>query len=164
MCFDVGDSMPAILSTNGRQILVDQEDFNRLNKFRWYVSPDGYAERYTSSGTRRLHREVFEASCHPGRKHGHIDHKNHNKLDNRKENLRFCTNSQNHANAPKQKREDATSKYKGVGRKRNKWRARIEVEGRQKSLGSFAREDVAALAYDMAATRYFGEFACLNFN
>jgi hypothetical protein len=55
------------------------------------------------------------------------------------------------------------SRYKGVSRNREKWQARIKVDGKQSHLGIFTDEEDAARAYDAAARELFGEFAYLNF-
>jgi hypothetical protein len=93
-----------------------------------------------------------------------VDHKNHNGLDNRKENLRFATRAENSRYARKKKNK-FRSDYKGVQyiKKIRKWRARITFEGRTRYIGDFKDEISAAKAYDRAAKKYFGEFACLNF-
>jgi hypothetical protein len=91
-----------------------------------------------------------------------INHINGNGLDNRRENLRSVTSAENHRNS--RKRTRATSQFKGVHWlvQGKKWRAMIYVNGKQRHLGCFARETDAALAYDVAARKHFGEFARPN--
>jgi hypothetical protein len=91
------------------------------------------------------------------------DHIDHNGLNNTKRNLRLCTKQQNAIN--QRPRKDGSSKYKGVcWHKRNKkWQARIHHSGRYYHLGTFKSQRAAALAYDSAARKYHGDFACLNF-
>jgi len=95
----------------------------------------------------------------------HVDHINHNGLDNRRENLRIATPSQNHGNIKKQ-RGVYTSIYKGVcfeSRYKLKWLASIKVGGVQMYIGRYPTEEEAARAYDKKAKELFGEFAYLNF-
>ena len=97
-----------------------------------------------------------------------IDHINGNGLDNRKENLRACTRSQNAMN--KKLRSDSTTGYKGVYKVKNTacknpYKAAAAVpgtSGKKKSLGSFATAEEAAQAYNNYVIKEFGEFAYLN--
>jgi hypothetical protein len=92
-----------------------------------------------------------------------VDHINHNGLDNRKANLRICTNLQNLRN--KRPKTGCTSEYKGVHwcKGRNKFRANIYLNKKAIHLGYFHDEIAAAKAYDEKARELFGEFAYLNF-
>lgn len=140
--------------------MVDDDDFERLSRYKWTVSNSGYARRskttYTNGRRQQrnvyMHKEVYGYDSS-------VDHINRDKLDNRKSNLRYCTLSQNQANrvAPKTN----TSGYKGVCyEKRNgKWRAHIRVNGKQRFLGYFDNPEAASMAYTVAAQYHFGEFA-----
>jgi hypothetical protein len=88
-----------------------------------------------------------------------IDHINRNREDNRFENIREATNSQNKANTGRYK--NSSGKYKGVSyrEKLNKWCARIQVDKNRKWLGAFNTEQEARDAYNAAAKIIFGEFA-----
>jgi hypothetical protein len=95
---------------------------------------------------------------------GQIDHINHIKDDNRIENLRDVTRSQNGMNQIKCNRK--TSQYKGVAwhKRSNKWQARIGINGETKYLGIYELAIDASRAYDRAAIEYFGIYANLNFH
>ena len=105
-----------------------------------------------------MHRFILNLSGKTG-----TDHKDLNKLNNQKYNLRPCNKSQNRSNTKKQK-GNYSSKYKGVcwNNAMNGWQAQIKVMGNTKYLGCFAGEWQAAQIYNKAAIKYFGNFALLN--
>jgi hypothetical protein len=88
-----------------------------------------------------------------------IDHKNGNRSDNRIDNLREATITQNHANQPP--RKSSRSGVRGVhfSQREQRWIAKITVSGRTKHVGQFKTRDAAAKAYAQAARVAFGEFA-----
>lgn len=90
-----------------------------------------------------------------------IDHRDGNGLNNLPSNLRIATSTENSRN--RRKNSNNQSGYKGVCWCARKWRAAIRVNGKLKHLGYFENVTDAALAYDVAAIHYFGEFAHLNF-
>ena len=148
--------------TQGKVAIVDKEDYKRLAKYSWSYDSNGYAYRRKTiepykSVLVSMHREILEYIP----KGKVVDHKNRNKLDNRKENLRITTQSYNAANSPPRK---GTSKFKGVhwGNRYNKWIAKIEKEGKFYRLGHYDCEINAAIAYNKKALELFGEFAYLN--
>ncbi len=147
--------------TQGKVAIVDDEDFEFLNRWKWSCGSGGYALRNSprSDGSHRhvlMHRLI--ALPHYGE---HTDHINQDKLDNRSSNLRVCTNSQNGMNKGKQ--SNNTSGYKGVYKHEiGRWAARINAGGKKISLGLYKDVLDAAKAYDKAALKYHGEFAYLN--
>lgn len=152
----------AIQLSRNRQAIIDDEDFEKLNKYKWYISTKGYAIAHTWKNGKRttmtMHRIIMKS---PTR--GQIDHKNNDKLDNQKINLRLCNTSQNKANSLKH--HNNKSGYKGVNwHKRDKiWYASICLNYKKYSLGYFKNKIEAAKAYDKRALELFGEFANLNF-
>ena len=154
---------------DGKTVKVDDEDYEILSKRRWHVDNCGYArchELKTVDPCRPvllMHRLVMRIVG----ERKMIDHVNGDKLDNRKENLRICTNQQNMCNRDKlvHKKEGARhSMYKGVRGYGNngKWVARISVDGKAKHIGVYETEKEAALAYNMEAIKLQGQFAKLN--
>ncbi len=148
--------------TRGYVAIVDAADYDWLMQWKWHWRR-GYAcrtrsRRDTGSIAIYMHRMILN----PLPKF-EVDHINNNKLDNRRSNLRVCTNIQNHQNTPKQKNN--ISGYKGVyfNKRTGKWAASIRVRGKTIWLGYFNSVTSAALSYDTAALRYFGEFARTNF-
>lgn len=154
--------MKTIKLTKGKVCLVDDEDFENLNQYKWHLC-SGYAARSVGYKDNKhmlyMHRVILNIT----NSKIYVDHKDSNKLNNTKSNLRTCTQSQNGANArtPSMKK---TSKYKGVyfDKSRKKWTARIKVKYIGKFLGRYDTELEAAKAYNKAAFEIFGEFARLN--
>ena len=112
--------------------LIDDSDFQLVRKWRWWVNKNGYAQRWTPQvnwkRTRILmHREILGLGKQDKI---YIDHKNSNKLDNQRLNLRIATKSQNAMNSIK---EDGVSWRK----ERKKWRARIRINRKEVFLGHF---------------------------
>jgi hypothetical protein len=148
--------------SNGNITIVDDEDYEKFSSYKYYENDKGYAQRsYGPRSAKKhalLHREIMNAP-----KGLFVDHINHNKLDNRKSNLRLVTNQQNRFNSNKMKIAK-TSKYKGVCliKKANLWKALIRFNGKDKIIGRFESEETAAVAYNIYAKKYFGEYALLN--
>lgn len=153
--------------SKGYSAVIDTADYERVSKFVWSADV-----RYRKDGTiknvyavradapRRLHR--FLAGVDDPKVQ--VDHQDHDGLNNRRLNLRVCENVGNSRNARKNYSR-RSSEYKGVSwcEDRSMWVASIEVSGRKIHLGYFTPECNAALAYDKAARRHFGEFAVTNF-
>lgn len=99
-----------------------------------------------------IHRQLTNCPAHL-----QVDHINGNSLDNRMENLRIVSRSQNLMN-----QRQKIGKYKGVIRSKKLFVAQIGVKGKNLRLGSFETIEEAAKAYNEAALKYFGEFARLN--
>ena len=161
--------MKEITLTRGFVALVDDEDYERLNCHKWYTSHWHdhhccYASRDERIGGRRKHIEMHRVITNAQGKES-VDHINHDGLDNRRQNLRICTNAENIRNAKIQTGKKKTSKYKGVcwSSERRKWRSSIMINYHHIALGRFIREEDAAKTYDSAAIKYFGEFANTNF-
>jgi hypothetical protein len=160
--------MRTIPLTQGHVALVDDEDYERVNQFKWYAvfnAGHGYATRTTPRDANGRRTQILMHRFVMGLEYGdppEVDHKDRvNTLDNRKSNLRVTLgqNSQNRG-----LHRNNTSKFKGVSwlKAKEKWRAQIRVENNDIWLGLFSSPELAARAYDAAALKYHGSFACTN--
>lgn len=154
--------MKSIELTQGKTTIVDDEDFEVVSKLKWYARRDKgsnwYAMRNSPRGGQRktimLHN--FIKTIHGG---GLVDHINGDSLDNRKENLRVVTKSQNSMNRKLNKNN--RSGIKGVcwSERDKRWVAQIRAGGKYIRLGSFTDKMEAAQVYKSASEVYHGEFA-----
>lgn len=142
--------------TRGKFSKVDNDDFEKLKTINWTLCSNGYVT------SRKLNMFIhrFIMDCPQDMV---VDHINHDTLDNRRINLRVCTQQENMYNS--RPRKDSTSKYKGVyfDKIRGRIFSSIYHNGSSNFLGYYETEEEAALAYDEKAKEIFGEFANLNF-
>jgi HNH endonuclease len=139
--------MKTIELTQGYKAIVDDSDYAYLSQFKWHYNC-GYAERKENGKHIRMHRELCKGKI--------IDHINGITLDNRRENLRPATKSQNAMNMRK-------IGYKGVSRDKNSYRVQIMKNGKRVFSESAPNERAAAYIYDLNAATLFGQYASLNF-
>jgi len=156
--------MKIIPLTQSKSALVDDEDYEWLNQWKWYAKHDNhdcyYAARNSHKHTIRMHRLIMGLKAYNKKL---VDHINHDGLDNRRSNLRICTTGQNQFNRIPSK--NTASKYKGVVHctSNANWQAQIGFKGKRIYIGCFKTETKAANAYDKKAKELFGKFAYLNF-
>lgn len=126
-----------------RVVLIDEDDYEKVTACKWYISLDGYV---ISTTQMRIHHIVL-GKPKPGFV---VDHINHNKLDNRKENLRFASHRLNAQNKPK--KENTSSKYIGVcySISKTKWQSSTL----KTHLGFFTDEIEAAKEHDRYIIKY----------
>lgn len=145
--------------TRGFEAIIDAVDISLVDGWNWSALPNDAGGWYAYSGARRkvpLHGIVLPVPA------GFlVDHRDGDGLNCRRANLRKATAQQNAQN--RRKTRVSASIFKGITLDGNNWRARIKVNGRRISLGTFASEKEAARAYDAAALQHFGEFAFPNF-
>lgn len=154
--------MKKIPLTQGKVALVDDADYPKVAKYKWFLRKEkytGYAARSYKKpdgrvGVIRMHRLILDAPSHLD-----VDHINGNGLDNRRCNIRLCTRQENVWNT--RARHGKTSRYKGVcwDKASKKWKAQINIDGKKHSIGRFTKEKEAAKAYQKKAKEAFGEFA-----
>lgn len=159
--------MKKIPITQNQYALVDDADFEGLSKFKWYAKWDRKTESFYVGRNLKneqgkwtsitMHRQIVNAGSG-----FQVDHINHNTLDNRRENLRFVSNTENQYNQKISKKN--TSGYKGVSWSKNnkKWQAYIRKDKILKSLGYFSVPEDAARAYNTAADELFRQYSYLN--
>jgi len=141
----------ATLDIRGVVVLFDDEDLELVSRHKWWIVPQGYAVTKIKrvDGSRRtigMHRLILGDPDTPA-----TDHINRDRLDNRRANLRACSDSQNNRNRPTV--EGKTSEHRGVSFKRGKWQVVIRVNGVLKWFGYHATEEAAAAV----AAPYFAD-------
>jgi len=159
--------MKRIKLTQGKFVLIDDRDFEKIRKFKWCA--EKFGNTYCAMTNVRdkikkrqkhikMHRLIMSLDFGDKRC---IDHINSNGLDNRRVNLRICTHQMNCCS---QKISKHSSKYKGVYwyKFTKKWKAQICINYRKKHLGYFNSEIEAGRKYNEVAKKYFGDYAKLN--
>lgn len=153
--------MKIIYTKKNEEIFMDDEDYEWLNQYTWHVNQE-YACRNVLVGDKigaqlSMHRMIMDA-----KKGEVVDHINHNKIDNRKQNLRVCTYEDNSRN--QSLRKNNKSGINGVHWHKNvkRWMAKIQHEGKPVSLGSFVKIEDAIVARKEAEIKYYGEFSNKN--
>lgn len=150
--------MKKIKLTQNKTALVDNDDFEELNKFKWYANRHGntfYAVRSLANGSKRLmHRCILNTPTS-----NETDHKDGNGLNNQRKNLRICNHSENQQN--KGKNINNTSGFKGISwcQRNKKWLVRLSVNGTRLYLGHFKQKIKAYQAYVEACIKYHGNFS-----
>ncbi len=148
------------LGNSGFCTLVDDEDYNNLVQYHWFLHFVGYASRKGFKDGKHynlyLHRYLTGVS-----KGVQVDHINQDKLDNRKCNLRICTKAQNSIHHKLY--VNNKSGFHGVHAHQGKWCAHIKKDQKTVYIGIFDTKEEAAHARDKKAVELFGSFASLNF-
>lgn len=139
----------------GKFAIIDDIDYLRIKDKKWRLSQNGYVSENTAYGV-YLHRFILGA-----KKKVYVDHINHNPLDNRRKNIRLCSNEVNNWNR-NYKRIVGVSKTKR--HKTKTWRAYITKYYKQIHLGYFETKEEAILAYDNAVAEMRDEFSFKNKN
>ena len=141
--------------SKGLKALVNADDMEKVSGNKWVASKSGtriYVVRGNGKTRQYLHRLIAGAQ-----KGQVVDHINGNTLDNRKENLRLCTQQENLWN-----QKQRGNLYKGVTKHKNKFCTRLTINGKNLYLGLHSTPEEAAKAYNEAAIKHFGVFARLN--
>ena len=151
--------MKTIALKGGGFAIVDDEDFGEISLSKWRLDTKGYAVTAVKIKGRRkflfMHRQI----CKTGYEF-EVDHKNGNRTDNRRSNLRIANRAENSRN--QMMRSNNKSGFKGVCKRGTKWIATIGKDNRHFHLGCFSTAKLASEAYDAAALKLHGEFARTN--
>lgn len=155
--------MKYIELTQGQQARISDEDYDELNRYKWYAHWNAHSNTYYVNSRINgkyvaMHRFILVAQ------HGQlVDHIDHNGLHNERQNIRLCSISENCGNARK-RTDGLTSRYKGVSwnNQERKWHVAIKIKGITRYLGCFTNEGDAARTYDRAAREQWKDFALTN--
>lgn len=155
--------MKTMALTQGQVALLDDEDYERVSRYKWCASWHKNTRSFRAHGTVNGKNILLSRFIMNADESEVVDHKNRNTLDDRRSNLRRCSRSQNQYNRGKIVTK-TSSRFKGVcfDKRRKKWESYIWVEKQRRFLGYFIKEIDAALAYNQAAQEAHGEFARLN--
>lgn len=146
------------LSKGAGKLQVSDEDYQWAIQYPWFDNGQGYPATWMGDTQVTYPRLLLNIPVGLV-----VDHKDGNKLNNQRDNLRFATTAQNMQNRGKQRNN--TTGFKGVFLKRaapDEYQVRIMAKGIRYNIGSFNCRIKAAKAYNKAALQYHGEFACLN--
>lgn len=148
--------MKTIQLTRDKAAIVDDADYDLLSLFKWSARKIRHVWYASSKTQGYMHRFIMGLSAGQTMK---IDHRDGDGLNNKRSNLRICTNQQN---VWKNFRRLPPSGFRGVRLQRGRWQANIRMNGRDRYIGNFATKVEAARAYDAAVTRLRGEWAVTN--
>ncbi|MDD5381880.1 MAG: HNH endonuclease [Phycisphaerae bacterium] len=163
--------MKTIQLTQGKTSIISNSDFGKVSKLKWQyclVGRKGH-KRECVMWRGKIDRQKVTIimsrlimDCPPSKE---VDHRNGNRLDNRRCNLRVCSHAENMRNQKKKVGKNIHSKYKGVALVQDKyWMSVLTYNYKTVYLGYHKTEKEAALVYDKKAKELFGEYANLNFN
>lgn len=154
-----------------KEILLDDDVYDIISKYKWSVAKDHntfYATRQIELpriGKKRNRKRLIMHRVILGLEDPKImvDHIDRNGLNNQRNNIRICNQSQNMGNSSK--RKGSTSKYYGVCwvERKKKWAAYLQTNRKSNNIGFYNSEEDAAKARDLVAKEKYGEFAALNF-
>lgn len=139
--------------------LYDLQDHELISRFRWSLHSKAYACTTINGKAVLMHRLIMGVVDRP---EVEVDHRFHNRLDNRRSELRVCTHSENQRNARKLK-PTAHSQFKGIYNDLGRWHVQIMQNAKVKNLGRYSNEILAAKVYDQKALEVFKDFAFVNF-
>lgn len=150
--FTVNGAVLTIKTKSGVEILADSEDLDKLRTWSWCINKAGYAVANTGKKIVRMHRFIMDAADGSV-----VDHINHNILDNRKQNLRICSQKENARNV-RTARNSETGEIGIRITEHNRFNVRITVDRRAIHIGNYRTMEEAIEARKAAERKYHGEF------
>lgn len=146
--------MTTIILPSGHEVMIDDQDVALVSLYSWYYS-EGYAKRYYPNENKTV--QSMHNLFLPVKVGYDVDHIDGNKLNNQRNNLRYCTRSENMGNC--QAHKDSIFGVKGVSyqprSQKRPWYARLMVNGKSIYLGSFKTIEEATIAYNEASVKHF---------
>ena len=133
--------------------IVDASDFQLVNTRKWHLTKKGYVE--STEGYVKLHRLIMGAKGNQ-----QVDHRRHNKLDNRRLELRICNNGQNQQNAKLRKSNTSGAKNVHWLKSHQKWQVQFRIGGKNVFSGYFKSFNKAKRVASEVRHKYHGEFSC----
>ena len=153
--FEIVGDVLKITTAKGQEILADAEEVDKLSRYSWCVSAQGYAVANIRGKVVKINRYILGLDNCNGKI---VDHINRNKLDNRKVNLRFCTQKENARNMTVAK--NSKTQVLGVRKtKHGKYNVRIVADRKEHHIGNFETIEDAIVARQKAEIKYHGRFA-----
>ncbi len=151
------------LGRGNKVALIDDEDFEKVSKYKWHLTGALGRQYVVHSFTKNHKKQINLHRFIMNEPDGLVDHRNHDRLNCQKSNLRVCSFKDNIRNSRRMSRI-GKSKYKGLtfNPKVKRWRAKVYADGKRYELGYFDKEVDAAIAYNNAVIKLHGEFACIN--
>ncbi|NTW70666.1 MAG: hypothetical protein HGA49_00275 [Eubacteriaceae bacterium] len=142
----------------GEPFLFDPEDFEIVRRHTWHISKRGYLTSKISGKAVPMHRILVRNSTQLV-----VDHISRNRLDNRRSNLRLCTQQENSFNQTLPRNNSTGHIGVSFMKKANVFEAYIHLNNKKHHLGLYKNLKDAVMVRDIAAQKYFGEFANLNY-
>lgn len=159
--FDLTNGFGIGYISKDKEFYFDLEDYEKISKYSWNMNAYGYIVSYSEYEESKkilwLHNIIMDKNI--GDKKIEVDHINHQRNDNRKENLRLASRPENTRNSSI--RKNNTSGFIGItfDKKNNKWVAQITIDGKNKKIGRYYNLFDAVAARLVAEKKFFGEFA-----
>lgn len=144
-----------VLGGSNIPVKVDDDDYIDLSSHKWYIHTKGYAQAFIDGKMTLMHRFIMQPA-----KHLQVDHKDGDKTNNQRSNLRIVTKAVNAQNIPP--KANNTSGYVGVAKNGIYWQSSIYKDGKRQFIGNFRDKESAALAYNERALLIYGPDAYLN--